>query len=53
MDRKHTGVYLQLHNINDQREIQRLQKVNNKQGYIKSLIRKDDSEYKKFMKGDK
>ena len=53
MDKNHTGVYLQLHKVNDRQELQKLQEVKNKQGYIKNLIRSDDSIYKKFRKGDK
>ena len=53
MKNNHVGVYLQLHKENDQRELKKLQEVQNKQGYIKNLIRNDDSVYKKYWKGDK
>lgn len=37
----HHGVYLKLHQVNDQDIIERLDEQKNKQGYIKRLIRED------------
>ena len=37
----HHGVYLKLHQVNDQDIIKRLDERPNKQGYIKRLIRED------------
>ena len=37
----HTAIYIKLHLVKDNDIIKRLSDVGNKQGYIKSLIRKD------------
>lgn len=39
--KNHTGLFIRLHNIHDKDVIDKLQAVDNKQGYIKNLIRKD------------
>lgn len=47
---KHVGVYIKLHKDNDRSIIDKLSKVDNKQGYIKGLIKKDiyiNNQYKK------
>ena len=38
---EHKGLYLKLNKVNDRDIIDRLDNQNNKQGYIKELIRKD------------
>ena len=38
---RHVGIYLKLNEVNDRDVIERLNKQNNKQGYIKDLIRTD------------
>ena len=38
---KYIGYYLKLHTINDKPIIDRLKEQENKQGYIKGLIKKD------------
>ena len=38
---RHVGIYLKLNEVNDKDVIERLSKQNNKQGYIKDLIRTD------------
>lgn len=41
-DRENTkGIYLKLNKVTDADIIERLEKIKNKQGYIKELIRKD------------
>lgn len=49
--KNHEGVYIKLHKINDNDLIKRLSEVQNKQGYIKDLIKQDSSIYKKFKGG--
>lgn len=39
--KNHEGVYIKLHKINDADLIERLHHVDNKQGYIKDLIKAD------------
>ena len=41
--RKFKGIYLKLNQVNDKDIIDRLDKQDNKQGYIKELIRADAS----------
>lgn len=40
--KNHIGLFLKLHIVNDKDVIDRLQHEDNKQGYIKNLIRKDE-----------
>ena len=51
--KNHKGIYLRLHEHNDAYAIKRLEGVSNKNGYIKSLINRDDSIYKNYEKGEK
>lgn len=47
--KNHEGVYIKLHKINDADLIKRLHQVDNKQGYIKDLI-KHDIDFIKVLK---
>ena len=49
----HKSYLLKLHKSHDEKVINKLQEVNNKQGYIKDLIIKDSSIYKNYEKGEK
>lgn len=48
--KNHVGVYLNLHTDNDKHIIEKLEKVNNKQGYIKALIKADALFYQNFKR---
>lgn len=48
----HKSYLLKLHKLHDEKVIDKLQEVNNKQGYIKNLILKDSFIYKNYKKGD-
>lgn len=50
--KNHTGIFIRLHQLNDEKVIKRLEDVSNKNGYIKSLIINDDSIYKNYKKGE-
>ena len=52
--KNHKGLYLNLHTVNDKNIIEKLEKVYNKQGYIKALINADALFYHSFKrKGEK
>ena len=52
--KNHVGVYLSLHTNNDKNIIEKLNQVNNKQGYIKELIKTDSLLCQKYKrKGEK
>lgn len=52
--KNHKGLYLNLHTTNDRNIIEKLDKVSNKQGYIKELIKTDSLCYEYFIrKGEK
>ncbi len=48
--KNHIGVYLNLHIKNDAAIIRKLEKVNNRQGYIKKLIQDDQIKLYAFAK---
>ena len=48
----HKSILIKLHKTHDEKVLTKLQEVNNKQGYIKDLIIKDSSIYKKYEKGE-
>ena len=48
--KNHIGVYLNLHIDNDAAVIKKLEKVSNRQGYIKKLILDDHIKFYSFAK---
>ena len=48
--KNHKGIFIRLHNEHDKNIIQKLNKVTNKQGYIKELIKTDNRFYYNFIK---
>ena len=48
----HKSILIKLHKSHDEKVLDKLQEVNNKQGYIKNLILKDSFMYKNYKKGD-
>lgn len=47
-----TGIYVRLHKQNDKEILERLNKLTNKNGYIKAVIRNDALIYKQYEKGE-
>lgn len=50
--KNHKGIFLNLHTENDKHIIEKLDKVSNKQGYIKELVQADSKIYKVMEKGE-